>query len=43
LPARLSYSTIASMARSGFGKKDPVSSSSLPSWTQVFGKGLLSR
>src|SRR6266566_294078 len=41
LPARLSYSTIVSMARSGFRKKDPVSSSSLASCIRVFGNGVL--
>src|SRR5947207_3213017 len=41
--ARLSYSVIVSIARSGFRKKDPVSSSSLASCIQVSGKGLFPR
>jgi hypothetical protein len=43
LRARLSYSVIVSIANAGRRAKDLVSNSSLPNYSQVLRKGLLSR
>src|SRR5438874_13244573 len=43
LPVRVSCSATGSMARGGYRKRDSVSNSSLPNYSQVLRKGMRSR